>query len=189
MDYNVTVEIDDAPTPARVNHWIDYAVEYSPVVSRTDWGTTEIIITVPATDLLQAVRTALGLFREATTVQAMPTATFDQRNGIDPIPELVGATEAAKLLGVSRQRVAQMVQEGELPAGRELVGDPAGSAAHPRDRLGAVASMLPGELAAIHHEPPVELRIAASHTGRLVRGNREDRSPGELAPAHSAGRH
>jgi excisionase family DNA binding protein len=108
---------------------IDALTGYSPAVGRSDRGRVEVIITVPADTLRQAVTTALPLLEQAgnsgvIALEVMSTAEFDARLGVEPLPDLVSGPEAATILGVSRQRVLQMVEEGKLPGtlvGRSIV--------------------------------------------------------------------
>ena len=104
---------------------IDALDGYSPVVSRSDRGRVEVIITLPADTLRQAITTALPLLEQAgnsgvIALEVMSTDEFDARNGIDPIPDLMSVSEAAELLGVTRTRVQQLLDEGKLPG--SLVG-------------------------------------------------------------------
>ncbi|SDP33616.1 DNA binding domain-containing protein, excisionase family [Nakamurella panacisegetis] len=89
-------------------------------MSRSDRGRVEVIITLPADTLRQAITTALPLLEQAGDVpvislEVMTTDEFDTRNGIDPIPDLVSVSGAAELLGVTRTRVQQLIDEGKLP--------------------------------------------------------------------------
>lgn len=104
---------------------IDALEGYGPAVSRSDRGRIEVIITVPADTLRQAITTALPLLEQAGDVpvivlEVMSTDEFDARNGIEPIPDLVSVSGAAELLGVTRTRVQQLLDEGKLPG--SLVG-------------------------------------------------------------------
>jgi len=99
---------------------IDALVGYSPAVSRSPRGWVEINFSCPAQDLRQAISTGLALVAAATghpvvVLEAMSTAEFDARIGFEPVPDLLSVTEAADLLGISRQRVLQMIDEGKLP--------------------------------------------------------------------------
>lgn len=94
---------------------------YSPATSRSLLGRLEVIISVPAESLRQAVTTALALVetaaaRPALSVEVLLTDDFDRLNGLEPVPQLVSVTEAAGILGVSRQRVHELVETGMLPA-------------------------------------------------------------------------
>lgn len=86
-------------------------------------------ITLPAPNLaaastaaILAVTHAHGLTVDgAIYTEVMSEAEADLREGSAGVPELIGATEAAQLLGVSPQRVRQMIDEGRLSAHR--IGD------------------------------------------------------------------
>ncbi len=83
-------------------------------------------ITLPADNLAAASTAALlavthgyGLpIHDAVSIEIMSTTEADMREGTAEVPELIGATEAAQLLGVSAQRVRQMIEEGKLAAYR-----------------------------------------------------------------------
>lgn len=141
--FNVIVEISVPATREHAVEWVDALADYSPAVSSTTRGATEVVVTVPATTLRQAASTGWALFAEApvSTFTVMPTAEFDRRADDVDLPELVGATEAAQMLGVTRQRVQQMAAIGALPSvrvGKALVFPRATVEAmagptHPRD--------------------------------------------------------
>ena len=67
-------------------------------------------------------RAALALVGRAgftgAVVTVMSEELRDKRQGWEPIPALLGVTEAVATLGVTRQRVLQMISSGSLPATR-----------------------------------------------------------------------
>ncbi len=80
-------------------------------------------ITLPAESLGQSVAAALPIIAAAYGADAIACdvtteAEYDLRAGFVPLPELVSVSEAAELLGVSRQRVLQRITERSLPATR-----------------------------------------------------------------------
>lgn len=121
-DYNAQIEfrtrkdIDDL--------LIDRLTDYHPATGRSPRGWVEVTVTLPAENLRQAMNTALAV-AEGTHVapvlgiEVLPTAEFDARNGLAPMPELASVTEAAQLLGVSRQAVLQRLESGSL-AGQKV---------------------------------------------------------------------
>lgn len=116
IEYQTREDIDDA--------LLEALTEYGPATGRAERGWVEVYITVPATTLRQAFSTALAVAEAAVqvpvlAVEVLPTAEFDARNGLAPLPELVSVTEAAALLGVSRQAVLQRLESGSLP-GRKV---------------------------------------------------------------------
>ena len=66
----------------------------------------------------------------------LATAEFDRRADDVDRPDLVGATEAAEIIGISRQRVQQMADTGALPA-RKVGGK---SLVFPRATVEAIAA-------------------------------------------------
>jgi excisionase family DNA binding protein len=129
-DYNVIAELGVTPTPNRSAGWMDALASYCPAVGRTARGQTELIITVPARSLEQAVTTGLAVMARAADpdrlerFEVLATAEYDRRLNDVQMPDLVGATEAAELLNVTRQRIQQMAAAGQLPrmqVGKTLV--------------------------------------------------------------------
>jgi len=99
----------------------------------------EITISFPAESLKTASRIALDVAVDAVVnrggrgstnrvgVGPMPTVIevrteeeFDRRESFDRIPDLVTAPQAAEILGVSQQRVRQMIDEGKLASAQRL---------------------------------------------------------------------
>lgn len=61
---------------------------------------------------------------EAIACEALTESEFDIRQGWASVPDLVSVSQAAELLGVSRQRVLQRINEKNSPAtqvGRDYV--------------------------------------------------------------------
>jgi excisionase family DNA binding protein len=116
-DYNARIEYatrDDVD-----DDLLDALAPYHPATGRGVRGHVAAIITLPAENLVQATRTALAVAEDAIAaevlaIEVLPTAEFDARNGLDPLPELLSVTEAAERLGVSRQAVLQRLESGSL---------------------------------------------------------------------------
>lgn len=124
-DYNLTVETTHRYTVEVAEQLLDALADYHPAVGRTSRNRLEVIVTLPAADLRQAIATGLAVVERAahpakvTSVEAMTTKEFDARTDVDDpveIPELVSITEAAAALGVTRQAVHQRIEAGTLPA-------------------------------------------------------------------------
>ncbi|MDI1290608.1 MAG: excisionase family DNA-binding protein [bacterium] len=121
MRYQTTIELGgQILTDDEADTILDALEQYHPAIGYTD-GNASVLITVPAESLRQAVTTGLALIATATDrepfgVAAMTEAAWDAREGFVPVPELIGADEAAVILGVSRPRIPQLVAEGKLPA-------------------------------------------------------------------------
>jgi predicted DNA-binding transcriptional regulator AlpA len=77
-------------------------------------------------DLAEVVTAALGVFAKARAAVGLPAwpcveleakteALLDSELSKPPFPEVVGATEAARMLGVSRQRRYQLAERVDFP--------------------------------------------------------------------------
>lgn len=126
--YNAHVEVD-----RRDDYDVDQVMEqlqaFHPAVGTSRRGYADAQISLPGETLAGATAAAVAVVEAAYDAPAvaavvMTEAEFDARQGWEPVPDLVGVTEVAQLLGVSRQRVLQMIAEKKLPAekvGREYV--------------------------------------------------------------------
>lgn len=135
LDYNATIEVAHRPGPAGpaadlADTILDKLATASPAISISARGWLEVTITLPATSLIEATTTAIGYVKLATghepvSVSVTTTDEFDKRNGlVVQMPELVSVTEAAEILGVSRQAVIDRITRKTLHAekvGREYV--------------------------------------------------------------------
>jgi excisionase family DNA binding protein len=122
--YSVHIEFErrDLP-PAEAERILTQLEDWHAAVGHSPRGYVDVQITLPAEDLARAASTALAIAAPVVNaqpirVEAMTEAEFDARLGEVPMPELVGVTDAAEMLGVSRQRVLQMVDEGKLAGTR-----------------------------------------------------------------------
>ena len=122
--YNATAILDERFGPdseTRTDAILDALIEFHPAVNRGSDGRMEIVVTIPAETLTQAEQTALALTRDFHPIglEVVPTDVWDARAAhIVEMPELVSVAEAAELLGVTRQTVAQRISAGSLPAQR-----------------------------------------------------------------------
>lgn len=111
-------------TPDDAGLLVDELAEWHAAVGTSPRGWVDVQMTVPAETLEGAIRLALALARqfidaEPLTVSAMPEAEFDARLGAPLVmPQLIGVTQAAEALGVTRQRVLQMIDEGKMSSTR-----------------------------------------------------------------------
>lgn len=79
-------------------------------------------IAAAATHALLAAQHGFGLgWDSVVSIDLMSEAEAELREGSAVVPDLVGASEAARLLGCSPQAVRQMIEDGRLAAYR--VGD------------------------------------------------------------------
>lgn len=130
-NYSITIEVDDktaltADDVDRIHEQLE-AFDVALGMSRRGWRSANM--TTPAGSMRQAMAIAVSLVESAfganaIAVEAMTDDEFDVRQGWAPVPDLVSVSQAAELLGVSRQRVLQRIQEHTLPAtqvGRDYV--------------------------------------------------------------------
>lgn len=123
--YTATVEV--ARRGPLTNDQVDAAMadlaDYAPSLAETARGHNAARITLPSNAIGPAARLAALLVEQALgstviSLEVMTEAEADARDGMQPVPDLVGTPEAAELLGVTQQRVRQMIAEGKLAAHR-----------------------------------------------------------------------
>lgn len=111
-------------TPDDADLLIDELADWHAAIGTSPRGWADVQMTVPAESLDGAIRAALALARqmfdaEPITVSAMTEAEFTERLGAPSVmPDLVGVTDAAEILEVTRQRVLQMIDEGKFSSTR-----------------------------------------------------------------------
>ena len=120
--FNIVAAMDGRGRPGSDDDLIAALLDYSPAIGAHPRGWTEIIISVPAVDLRQALTTGLSLLERTgyniVSVEAMTTTEFDARVGFDEVPDLMSVTEVADTLHVSRQYVLRLIREHKLPGHR-----------------------------------------------------------------------
>lgn len=120
--YNAAVEVATKNTDeAYVDELMDQLAAYHVAIGTSPRGWVEARISVPAESLAQACATAAAVVETAAGAAAIASEVmtedeFAAREGFTVEPELVSATQAAEILGVSRQRVAQLGAAGKLQA-------------------------------------------------------------------------
>lgn len=101
---------------------VDALVGYHPAIGPSRRGHLEVLISLPAETLRQAINTSLAVLEQAVgpviAIEVLTTDDFDARHGLSPMPELLSVTEVAAELGVSRQAVLQRLESGSLTASR-----------------------------------------------------------------------
>lgn len=125
QNYNITIEVNDATPLAAddVDRITDELESFTPALSNSVRGYRSATVTVPGATLRQAVTAALAVVEaalgaEAVAIDALTEQEFDVRQGWAPVPDLVSVAEAAELLGVTKQRVQQRINDHTLPATR-----------------------------------------------------------------------
>jgi excisionase family DNA binding protein len=128
--YSVHIEFDRHDIPAAtVERLVDELAEWHAAIGHSPRGWVDIQMSVPAETPEGASSVAVALTAPKVKarpirIESMTEAEFDARQGFTPMPELIGATDAAELIGVSRQRILQLVDEHKLQAtkvGKSLV--------------------------------------------------------------------
>ena len=121
--YSAYVELEDRrPLDAGdVDQALEQLQEYHGSVGMSPRGWRFAQLSVPGETLTQATSTAAAVAAAALggagaiAVEVLTEDEFGAREGWVPLPELVNVTKAAELLGVSRQRVLQRINEKSLP--------------------------------------------------------------------------
>ncbi|MFT3968741.1 MAG: helix-turn-helix domain-containing protein [Micropruina sp.] len=98
---------------------LDQYADYHPVLSRSLLGRLELIISLPAETLWQAVHAVGALTQglDAVAVTIESSADFDRRSDL-AVPDLCSVTEAARRLGMTRAGIQRRIENGTLPAVR-----------------------------------------------------------------------
>ncbi|HYO38478.1 MAG TPA: helix-turn-helix domain-containing protein [Nocardioidaceae bacterium] len=125
--YNATVEV--AVKDYDADTMMDRLAPHHPAVGKSERGWASATISLPAESVAQAAVTACAVVAAAFGAPAlvcvvMTEREFDARQSWASVPDLVSVSEAAELLGVSRQRVLQRIEAKTLPAtrvGRDFV--------------------------------------------------------------------
>lgn len=117
--YSAYVEIDT--TKYDVDDVMAQLEVVSGAVGQSARGYAFAQISIPAVDLRQAAALAIAEAERAfgapaVACEVLTEAEHDARQGWTPVPELLSVTEAAELLGVSRQRVLQLIAAKTLPS-------------------------------------------------------------------------
>lgn len=124
--HTITVELDTRDVD-QAEQLVTSLEQLHPAVSTSPRGWLEVTVTIPAEHVGQAVTLAIAAAEQAAghptvAVTAMTEEEADARQGFETLPDLVSVTEAAELLGVSRQAVLDRISRHTLPAtkvGRE----------------------------------------------------------------------
>jgi excisionase family DNA binding protein len=126
--FNIHIELGKQdPTEQDIIQLRDFLEQGNlhPAVGISPRGYLSARVTIPAVGLVQAVMVAVATVQqdagaEAIAVEAMTEKEFDAREGFVPIPELLSVQEAADVLGKSRQRILQMINNHEFPSAQQV---------------------------------------------------------------------
>lgn len=123
-NYNATITTHPL-TDNDINHHLNTLTPYHVALSNPRTGEGQIILTIPANTLTQAIQTtqaiatSAGITIDALTIET--TERFDTLANEIPMPKLISVTEAAQLLKVSRQAILQRITAHTIPATK--IGD------------------------------------------------------------------
>ncbi|MGA5304614.1 hypothetical protein ACPCHT_32215 [Nucisporomicrobium flavum] len=136
-DWSVRLVVADteSPTDDQMEALLTNLTAFSAALGH-EHGNLDVQLTVTAGNLLKAITEAAHAVRKAVAVvgltggdiveaEAMTWDEFDRRLDAPQVPELWSVAEAAKHLGVSNQRINQLVHSypEALPAVVKLSGD------------------------------------------------------------------
>lgn len=123
MEYfTIHIELDKRnPTGEAITQLLELlsSGQFSPAVGTSPRGYLEARVSVPSQGLVQAVMTTVATVQQlagatAVHVDAMTEKEFDLREGQQPVPAILGVSEASEETGYSPQRLHQMMDEGKL---------------------------------------------------------------------------
>lgn len=118
--YSAHVEVDHRGD-FDVDQVMDQLENYHAAIGTSPRGYADAQISLPAETLAQACSTAIAVVSAAfgapaLACEVLTEAEFAARQGWEPVPDLVSVSEAAELLGVTRQAVLQRIGTKSLPA-------------------------------------------------------------------------
>jgi predicted DNA-binding transcriptional regulator AlpA len=121
-DYNIRLEYQMPPTEESGDLLVETFKTFHPAAGPVGNGNIDVWLTLPGVDAYDVSQIATGLAtkvqRPLVALEVLPTADFDRREGLTPVPELIGADEAGDILGISRQAVLKRYSTGALPGHR-----------------------------------------------------------------------
>ncbi len=127
--YSIHIEVDrrgDLPEAEwdRIMEGLERA-DMHPSAGMSPRGFVSAQVSPVGESLTGAILTTVAVFEALTeartvAVEAMTHEEFAAREGFVPIPELVSVPDAAAALGVSRQRILQMIEAHSFPTARKV---------------------------------------------------------------------
>lgn len=114
MKYIVTVQINDA---IDVNSALAHVAQFSGIVRENKDG-LQVIFTVEGSSINKAFHRARDVCAQIGSLYSIlivQESSADELLGVDDIPPLVSASQAAEILGVSTQAINKRLKSGTLP--------------------------------------------------------------------------
>ncbi|HEY8589580.1 MAG TPA: helix-turn-helix domain-containing protein [Naasia sp.] len=124
--YSVHVELDRRdPTPEYLEQLLELTQHLHAAVGTSPRGWVDAQISLPAESLQQATLMAVATLQQlagatAIAVEVMTEKEFDARQGFATVPDLLSVSEVAEILGVTRQRVHQLIDERVFPSATKV---------------------------------------------------------------------
>lgn len=127
--YSIYIELDiPSPNPETITELHGWLVDrgfQNAAVGTSPAGRLDVLVTALGDGLSMAQATTLAIVQQlagaaAVYTENMTEEEFNARQGFTPIPDLVSVSEAADRLGISRQRVLQMVETGAFRSARKV---------------------------------------------------------------------
>ena len=120
--YNASVELDvraEALAEELGDQLLERFADHHAVATRSTLGRGELILSLPAEGLWQAIATVRALVAglDVTAVTVEASDDFDRRADVH-VPALLSVTEVAERLGITRAGVQHRIDSGSLPAVR-----------------------------------------------------------------------
>lgn len=122
-EFNIRMEFNQHTLDeATIDGVLDACAAFHPSISRAASGLIELVLTIEAESLVDAVTwstpfVAEGIFpSDLVLIEVMATATFDARSKWVPLPELVSVAQAATEIDRTSQTVLNAIADGRLQA-------------------------------------------------------------------------
>lgn len=121
--YNATIELDqhaDTAAGDQGDHLLERFADHHPALARSLLGRLDLILSLPAVGLWQAIATVRALVADlpVTRLVVETSDDFDRRSEAEVPTRLLSVTEAAEQLGMTRAGVQRRIDSGTLAAVR-----------------------------------------------------------------------
>lgn len=117
-EYNIRLEYQMPDDEDSGDLLVETFKTFHPAAGPVGNGNIDVWLTIQGVDAYDVSQLATALAskvqRPLVALEVLPTADFDLRNGLTPVPELISTDDAADLLGISRQAVDKQIKSGKL---------------------------------------------------------------------------
>lgn len=117
-EFNAILEFEATDLEALDDLLMEEFADFHPSVGLSTSDRVEVTVTIDATSAWAAVEAvrAVHVADDVVAVRVLPTVDYDELADLIDVPPLLSVTEAADELQVSRTRVQQLIDAGQLPA-------------------------------------------------------------------------